>query len=138
MRRFVLLLFFLFLIPMPIQAQGVVDKKFLIINAPLIGTSIYDIESTYFALNRCENRCREGNPLMRPFIERGRPWAYAYYLSLDAGVIYYSYYLKKNGHNKLWYVAPLAVAGAHTIAGTWNIKIAFGIFTINFNRTNNR
>ena len=104
------------------EKKKTADKKFWIVNSIMIGSTVYDIESTYFALDRCKN-CREYNPLMRLFVEAGRPAIYAIQGSIDAGVIYVSYKMKKKGH-KLWYVLPAIVTVAHTIAGTHNIRIA--------------
>ena len=104
------------------EKKKTADKKFWIVNSIMIGSTVYDIESTYFALDRCKN-CREYNPLMRLFVEAGRPAIYAIQGSIDAGVIYVSYKMKKKGH-KLWFVLPVAVTVVHTIAGTHNIRIA--------------
>lgn len=104
------------------QKGKVADKKFWTLNSLMIGSTIYDVESTYFIMGRCEN-CREANPLMRPFVEAGRPWLYTVQGSVDAGVICASYQMKKKNH-KLWYVLPIALTVAHTFAGTHNIRLA--------------
>ena len=118
------LFFCLLLAPSALEAQDkVADGKFWAASTFLVGATIYDVESTYFALNRCEGGCKEGNPIMRPLIEKGRPWAYAFQGSMDAGVIYLGYNLKKRGH-KIWYLPPVIVGAAHAAAGTWNIKFA--------------
>ena len=94
MKRFLFIFLCLFLIPKAVHAQNVADNKFWIVNGVLIGTTVYDIESTYFALDRCET-CYELNPIMRPFVEAGKPQLYAIQGSIDAGIIYVSYKMKK-------------------------------------------
>lgn len=113
----------LLLIPTYLQAQEVTDRKFWTVNTLLVGSTVYDVESTYFALDRCGNNCREGNPFMRPFVKAGKPWLYAVQGSVDAGIIYSSYKMKKN-NNKLWWLLPIAITTTHSIAGTHNIRIA--------------
>ena len=104
------------------QEKKTADKKFWIVNSVLVGSTIYDVESTFFALERCEF-CLEGNPFMKPFVKAGRPGLYAVQGSIDAGIVYASYKLKKGG-NKLWWLLPIAVTASHSIAGTSNIRIA--------------
>jgi len=120
------IMYFVFVPTWPVYAQTqtekTADKKFWVVNTIMIGSTIYDVESTYFALNRCEN-CYEANPLMKPFVEAGRPALYIVQGAIDVGIIYASYKMKKKGH-KLWYVLPAIVTVAHTIAGTHNIRIA--------------
>ncbi len=107
----------------PLVGKSVADKKFWTVNTFLIGSTIYDMESTYFALDKCGNGCRERNPLMRPFVKAGRPALYAIQGSLDAGIIYASYKLKKED-KKLWWLLPVVVTAAHSVAGTHNVRIA--------------
>ena len=104
------------------QEKKTADKKFWAINSLMVGSTVYDVESTYLALDKC-SVCYEKNLLMRPFVGAGRPWLYAVQGSIDAGVIYVSYRMKKNDH-KLWYVLPVAITVAHTVAGTHNIRLA--------------
>ena len=87
----------------------------------MVGSIVYDIESTYFVLDRCAT-CYEKNPLMRPFVEAGRPQLYTIQGSIGAGVIYASYRMKKNGH-KLWWLLPVVLTAAHTVAGIHNIRM---------------
>src|SRR3989344_4360324 len=125
MKRFLFVFLGLFFIPTIVQAQEVSDKKFWIINSILIGATVYDIESTYLALGRCET-CYEFNPIMRPFVEAGKPQLYAVQGLIDAGVIYASYKMKKQDSKfkKVWWVLPVAVTASHLAAGTNNIRIA--------------
>lgn len=126
MKRFLIIYLFLFLIPVPVKAQDVADNKFWAVNSALIGATIYDVESTYFTLDRCKT-CYELNPVMRPFVEAGRPSLYAVQGLIDAGVIFASYKMKKQDSKfrKVWWVMPVAVTAGHLVAGTVNMKIAF-------------
>ena len=103
-------------------ANKVADKKFWIVSTMLVGATIYDAESTYYALDKCRT-CFEANPVMRPFVKSGRPSLYAVQSAINAGIIIYSYKMKKNDE-KLWWLIPVVVASAHSIAGTHNIRIA--------------
>lgn len=123
MKNLFFILFCLFFIPTTAYSQDIADKKFWIVNGVFLGSVVYDVESSYFALDRCENKCKEGNPLIRPFAEKGRLWVYAYHAPIGAGVMYYSYYLKKNG-KKWWFLPPVIITAVHVTAGTWNIKYA--------------
>ena len=105
-----------------VQREKVADKKFWAVNTLLVSSTVYDTRSTYFALEKCKN-CREANPLMRPFVKAGEPWLYVVQGFINTGVIYASYKMKEKDH-KLWYVLPVALTIAHTIAGTHNIRIA--------------
>lgn len=115
----------LFFIPVAVQAQNIADKKFWIINGAFVGATIYDIESTYLALDRCET-CYEFNPIMRPFVEAGKPQLYAIQGLIDAGVIFASYEMKKQDgkFKKMWWVLPVAITATHLVAGTINMRIA--------------
>lgn len=117
----------LMLIPNLVQAQSnnVADKKFWIVNSFLIGATVYDVESTYFTLGKCET-CHELNPVMRPFVEAGKPSLYAIQGLIDAGVIFASYKMKKQDSKfkRVWWTIPVGVTAGHLAAGTINIKIA--------------
>lgn len=121
-----MVILFIFIPTCPIycqtQKEKVLDKKFWTVNIIFVGSTIYDVESTFYALDKCHTY-REGNPLMRPLVEAGRPWIYAVQGSIDAGVIYTSYKLKGND-SKLWWILPVALTAVHSIAGTHNIRIA--------------
>lgn len=104
------------------QDQKTADKKFWAVGTFLVGSTIYDVESTYYALDKCPT-CRERNPFMRPFVKAGKPWLYTVQGSIDAGVIYASYKTKKQA-KKLWWLLPVVMTATHSIAGTNNIRIA--------------
>ncbi|TSC90538.1 MAG: hypothetical protein G01um10142_404 [Parcubacteria group bacterium Gr01-1014_2] len=104
------------------QGEKVLDKKLWTVGSLLIGSTIYDVESTYFAFDKCV-ACYEKNPRMRPFVKAGKPWLYAVQGSIDAGVIYASYKMKDKDH-KLWYLLPVALTVVHISAGMHNIRVA--------------
>lgn len=106
--------------------KKVADTKFWVMTGMMIGATVYDVESTYFALNHCPpgKKCSEGNPMMRPFINPGRFSAYSIQGSIAVVEGYLSYRLKKKG-NKFWLFPPLAISAAHFWAGTWNMSVAF-------------
>ncbi len=99
----------------------IADKKFIFMSTFLIGTTIFDSESTFAALDKCNNTCKEGNTLMRPFINSGRPATYAVQGTIDTGLIVWSYKMKKDG-NKLWWLLPVVSGAAHTVAGGFNMR----------------
>lgn len=108
--------------------RKVLDKKFWGLAAGLTAATIYDIETTYAGLNRCET-CREGNPLMRHVVEAGRPASYGVAMGLNAGLMYYSYRLRKSnnssGKKRLWWLLPTIAIGAHGVAGSLNLRYVF-------------
>ena len=107
--------------------RKVLDKKFWGLFAGLTAATIYDIETTYAGLSRCEN-CREGNSLMRHVVEAGRPASYGVAMGLNAGLMYYSYRLRKSNNSsvkKLWWLFPTIVIGAHGVAGSFNLRYVF-------------
>lgn len=124
MKSVLFLLLFLCIIPNVAQAQEkTADKKFWVVNGIFVASTIYDVESTFFVLGRCDT-CREANPIIRPFVEMGRPATYIFISAADVVTVYGSYYLKKRGHDKLWLIPPLVGIAGHGFVGTWNIKIA--------------
>ncbi|MBI2062513.1 MAG: hypothetical protein HYT64_02390 [Candidatus Yanofskybacteria bacterium] len=100
----------------------VADKKFWIVNITFVGSSIYDVESTFYVLNKCST-CSEKWPLMKSFVRAGKPATYGIIIGADAAIVGSSYWLKKK-KNKFWFILPVALAATHTIAGTHNIRFA--------------
>ncbi len=99
-----------------------VDKKFVIVNGFMVGATIFDVETTFRGLENCSN-CKELNPLMRPFVNSGRPATYAVETGVNTAIIYYSYRLKENG-SKLWWAIPFAVGAVHSVAGSANLRFS--------------
>lgn len=130
MKSIIVLIAFLIFAPSVLLAQTpdhkkVVDDKFILVNGLMISATIFDIESTYYALDHCPSGyiCREGNPVMRPFVEKGRPAIYLVQGAISSGALAYSYYLKKNKSGAWWIFPPLALATVHTVAGTHNMML---------------
>ena len=107
------------------KSDKVVDTKFVVVSSFLVSSTVFDIKSTYYFLDNCPKtrRCVEGNILMKPFVDRGKPVLYAVQVGINTGIISYAYYLKKH-NNKLWWVVPVVFGASHTIAGTHNLKVA--------------
>jgi hypothetical protein len=102
----------------------VVDTKFLLTAGVLAGSSAFDIETTFGALKHAN--AREGNPIMKPLVERGRPATYSFVGVMDAGSVYFSYRMKKSnspGLRKLWWIGPVTASAAHCFVGGLNLRI---------------
>lgn len=94
--------------PAKSKARRVVDAKFVGMSALVMGTTIADIETTQHCLGN--GTCRELNPL----IPHSRAGMYAVNIPINALAMYVSYRLKAGGH-KTWWIAPLAISGAHGV-----------------------
>jgi hypothetical protein len=94
--------------PLKPKPQHVADAKFISMSALAMGLTIADIESTQHCLG--DGTCRELNPLM----PHSRAGMYAVNIPVNALLMYVSYRLKAGGH-KTWWIAPLAISGAHGV-----------------------
>jgi hypothetical protein len=95
----------------PIEAakpKRTIDAKFIGMSALVMGTTIADIETTQHCLGN--GTCRELNPM----IPHSRAGMYAVNLPINALAMYVSYRLKASGH-KTWWIAPIAISGAHGV-----------------------
>jgi hypothetical protein len=101
--------------------KPVIDKNFYIASAVLTASSVYDLETTFAAL---KNGAREGNPIMRPIINAGRPVAYPVNMAINTGIMYLSYRYKKRG-NYGWWLLPAVGTIGHTVAGSLNLRFVF-------------
>ena len=100
----------------------VADTKFWMITAIHAASMAYDIETTFYTLDRCPN-CYEANPIMRPFVKRGRLATYAFGMGIVTAQTWISYEMKK--HTKFWWVIPAAGIGLHSYAGTHNLSLTW-------------
>ena len=116
---FVLVILWIFLFRSVNHCQTV-DKKFILSSAMLVASSVYDNETTFHALGNCQG-CKEGNPVLRPFVSRGRLVTYAFTSAVDTALIYWSYRLKQKGSH-LWWLLPAEISVGHGIAGTFNMR----------------
>lgn len=89
--------------------------------AALQASTIYDMETTFRTLDRCPT-CREGNPIMRPFVSAGRPATYAFTTGINLLALHTSLQLRK-AHKKWWYVPSAVAIGIHVFAGIHNSRI---------------
>jgi hypothetical protein len=99
----------------------VIDKKFWAIGTGLALSTAYDIETTFNALNNCN--CIERNPVMRPFVNRGRPAVYAVSGGMNAAAMFAAYKLRKK-HPKIWWIIPVCFTAGHIFAGSYNLRLA--------------
>jgi hypothetical protein len=90
------------------KSSAVVDAKFVTMSALAMGLTIVDIEMTQHCLGN--GTCQELNPLM----PHSRAGMYAVNIPVNAAAMYLSYRLKAAGH-KSWWIAPLAISGAHAV-----------------------
>ncbi len=108
--------------------KGGIDTKFVLVAGSLVASTVFDTEITFAAINNPEIRVREGNPVMRPFVNTGRPATYAFLGGVDAGIVYVSYRMKKSTNpaiRKLWWVVPVAAMSGHAFAGGFNLRFTF-------------
>jgi len=121
------------LIPSLVSAQGqgiensdkVVDTKFVFISSSLVASTVFDVETTFAVIKNPEINVREGNPVIRPFINAGRPATYAFLGGVDTSIIYFSYRMKKSTNptiRKLWWVLPVVATASHGFAGGLNLR----------------
>ena len=104
----------------PPTEKKIIDINFITVSSYLILTTIFDLETTFSAIR---NGAHEANPIMRPFVKRGRGATYGMQMGINAIVIGTSYLMKKDPKwNKGWWVIPLVVATGHGVAGGLNLK----------------
>ncbi len=104
---------------------GTIDKKFLLVNGFYIGSAILDVESTFYSLDRCSN-CVEGNPVVAPFVNKGKLTTYAFYGAVTTGVIYGSYILKKRRF-KYWWTPIILGTVVHFLASRNDFQLAWKV-----------
>ena len=90
------------------KPKRVADAKFIGMSALAMGLTIADIETTQHCLGN--GTCRELNPLM----PHSRAGMYAVNVPVNSLAMYVSYRLKAGGH-KTWWIAPIAISGAHAV-----------------------
>lgn len=87
----------------------------------LTAATIFDVETTFYRLDHCD-ACQEANPIMQPFIERGRLATYAFSLAVNGVVMVLSRRMYDRG-DSWWRVGPLAFTIVHAIAGALNLYL---------------
>ena len=106
----------------PVRVKSA-DKKFWALTAGFVLASAYDIETAFHDKQVLGPYCEEANPVMRPLINSGRPATYALTGVVDGLAMYFAYRLKSR-HSKWWWLVPTTQIGAHSIAGSHNIRVA--------------
>jgi len=104
----------------------IVDTKFIVVTSSLATSTIFDTETTFVAIKN--PGVREANPVMRPFVNAGRPATYAFLGGVDTGIVYFSYRMKKSTNptiRKLWWVLPVVATASHGFAGGFNLRFTF-------------
>ena len=86
----------------------VVDKKFVLVSALVMGLTISDLERTQHCLHR--GTCIEMNPML----PHSRAGMYAVNIPLNAATMWLGYRMKSQGR-KTWWIAPALVAAGHGI-----------------------
>lgn len=86
----------------------VVDKKFVVVSALVMGLTISDLERTQHCLH--QGTCVELNPML----PHSRAGMYAVNLPLNAATMWLGYHMKSQGR-KTWWIAPALVAAGHGI-----------------------
>lgn len=122
------ILIFLIVILYPCLSWGqqvnhkVVDKNFWMVNGFMVAGTVFNTESSFFALKNCSD-CRPDG-LSMPLVKSGRLTTYAYRLMIAGQITGLSYELKKN-KKSYWWIAPIALGAATTITGGINMKYVF-------------
>lgn len=102
------------------EEKKVVDTNFVLVSTYLVAMTIFDVETTFAAIR---NGAHEANPIMRPFIKRGRGATYGMQMGINAIVIGSAYLMKKDPKwNKAWWVIPSVWATGHGVAGGLNLR----------------
>lgn len=105
--------------------KKVIDTKFIVVSSYLVAMTVFDLETTFSAIH---NGAHEANPIMKPFVNSGRPATYAVQLGIDAAILFLAYELKKSKNpdfNKIWWVAPMLSGTAHGVCGGLNLRYSW-------------
>ena len=94
------------------------DKQFTAYTAALWAATVLDVESTRSPLDNCGN-CREGNPILGD--NPSRATMYAVMAPVNAGMMWFSYRMKKRG-TKWWMMPMLVPTAGHGIAAGLNLR----------------
>ncbi|TSC91164.1 MAG: hypothetical protein G01um10142_103 [Parcubacteria group bacterium Gr01-1014_2] len=137
MKRFVFSLFaaVVLLFPSFVLAQEanssdkVVDTKFMLVVSSLVASMVFDVETSFAGIKKHpEINTREGNPVMKLFVNAGRPATYALLSGAEAGLVSISYWMKKSKKpaiRKIWWAVPVVGTTSHAIGGGVNLRFVF-------------
>lgn len=107
------------------EVRRVRDKRFWVLAGALNGAMLVDTHSTFTVLGRCAD-CRERNPLVAPFVNRGPALTYTAGELFDAGVMALSAKMRGSRSvwaRRTWWVAPAALALTHGLAARHNYRL---------------
>ena len=106
----------------PQERRRVVDRSFLWTTLFQVGATVADIESTQYGLS---HGARELNPLYGNHPSRAKQ--YVITMPITAGVLAWSYRLKRSApHSKHWLIPPLIIGSMHAIAFCHNLSVIKG------------
>jgi hypothetical protein len=104
----------------PAERRHVADRGFLIVSLFQIGATIGDIESTQYGLG---HGAKEANPLFGSHPSRATQYAIA--MPIAAGVVAWSYRLKRSApHSGRWLIPQIVAGVVHTGALCHNFMTA--------------
>lgn len=99
------------------------DRDFITTTISLNTATAFDMETTFAGINN--GRAKEGNPFMRPFVERGQATAYVYELAMNTLIMYAAYKMRTSENTFLrehWRFLPRVAMIGHIIAGGANLR----------------
>ena len=101
------------------RRKPVADRSFWLAAMFQVGAAIADIESTQYGLG---HGARELNPLYGTHPTRARQYAIA--MPIGAGVLAWSYRLKRSApHSRYWLIPPSVVGSIHSAAVVHNLTV---------------
>lgn len=116
-------------LPRTFKPKPILDAPFLLVTATQLGTTYWDIDSTFRVLDRCST-CYEANPRMRPYVEEGRGSLNRVQAYYSGGTMLASLGMKaafrKNRSwflRNAWVIPQLMLAGVHARAAFGNERI---------------
>jgi hypothetical protein len=103
----------------------VLDRKFAVVSAGLLGAMTFDLYSTFKSESWCPG-CREANPYAAPFVDRGPGPAFAAGALFDAGVLGLAAAMRRSSNpaiRRIWWVPSVALMAGHGLAARHNFGL---------------
>jgi hypothetical protein len=97
-------------------------KKILVSGIILSISAIYDLETTYYGVNKFPSKLEEGNIFTKSMLNKGRPINYLYKGALTTFILWYQrkYFMSSE---KYWWLPTLVFSGMQFAVGTYNISL---------------